>query len=59
MLGALSTHVANGFFMNWFGTQPAGSEGYEYHLLVIALAAVVTLAGGGALSVDRRLSRSA
>ena len=59
MLGALSTHVANGFFMNWFGTQPAGSEGYEYHLLVIALAAVVALAGGGALSVDRRLSRSA
>ena len=59
MLGALSTHVANGFFMNWFGTQPAGSEGYEYHLLVIALAAVVALAGGGALSVDRRLSRGA
>ena len=58
MLGALSTHVANGFFMNWFGTQPAGSEGYEYHLLVVALATVVALAGGGALSMDRRLSRS-
>ena len=59
MLGALSTHVANGFFMNWFGTQPAGSEGYEYHLLVIALAAVIAIAGGGARSVDRLLSRTA
>ena len=57
MLGAISTHVANGFFMNWFGTLPTGSEGFEYHLLVIALALVVVIAGSGALSVDRRLAR--
>jgi putative oxidoreductase len=57
MVGAASTHVANGFFMNWFGGLPAGGEGYEYHLLVMALAAVVMIAGSGALSVDRRLSR--
>ena len=59
MLGALSTHTAHGFFMNWFGALPAGAEGFEYHLLVIALAAVVAIAGSGAHSVDGRLSRSA
>jgi putative oxidoreductase len=57
MLGAASTHVANGFFMNWFGTLPAGSEGYEYHILVIALALTLVVEGSGALSVDGRLSR--
>jgi putative oxidoreductase len=59
MLGALSTHVANGFFMNWFGTLPAGSEGYEYHILMIALAAVVVVRGSGAWSLDRALGREA
>lgn len=52
MLGALSTHVPNGFFMNWFGSLPAGQEGFEYHLLAIALAGVVVIKGSGALSVD-------
>ncbi len=55
MIGAATTHLANGFFMNWFGTQPAGSEGFEYHLLALGLAAVVVVAGSGALSVDRLL----
>jgi putative oxidoreductase len=59
MLGALSTHVANGFFMNWFGTLPAGSEGFEYHILMIALAAVVVARGSGAWSVDEVLGREA
>ncbi|HET7424918.1 MAG TPA: DoxX family protein [Gemmatimonadales bacterium] len=57
MLGAISTHVANGFFMNWFGALPAGSEGFEYHLLVIALAGVVVLGGSGAWSLDQLLGR--
>jgi putative oxidoreductase len=56
MLGALSTHLQNGFFMNWFGTLPAGSEGFEYHILVIALAAVVLVRGSGAWSVDGLLA---
>jgi putative oxidoreductase len=56
MLGALSTHVQNGFFMNWFGALPAGSEGFEYHILMIALAAVVLVRGSGAWSVDGRLA---
>ena len=57
MLGAASTHLPNGFFMNWFGTRPAGTEGFEYHLLAIALAAVVALDGSGTLSLDRLLTR--
>jgi putative oxidoreductase len=50
MLGAISAHVQNGFFMNWFGAQ--GGEGYEYHLLVIALSGVVLINGAGKFSVD-------
>jgi putative oxidoreductase len=57
MLGAASTHLANGFFMNWFGALPAGSEGFEYHLLVIALAGIVVLGGSGAWSLDQLLGR--
>ena len=56
MAGAVSTHVPNGFFMNWFGTLPAGSEGFEYHLLAIGLGAVVAVNGSGALSIDRLLT---
>jgi len=57
MVGAASTHLGNGFFMNWFGSLPAGAEGFEYHLLAIALSLAVALEGSGALSLDRVLSR--
>ena len=57
MAGAISTHWPNGFFMNWFGKLPAGQEGFEYHLMVIALCAVVVVRGSGALSVDRTFRR--
>ena len=57
MLGAISTHVPNGFFMNWFGTLAAGQEGFEYHLLVLALCAVVLTTGSGRLSLDRIITR--
>jgi putative oxidoreductase len=52
---AANTHSANGFFMNWLGNQKG--EGFEYHLLAIALAAVVAIGGSGKLSVDRWLSK--
>jgi putative oxidoreductase len=55
MVGAIATvHLANGFFMNWAGTQKG--EGFEYHILALALALVVILRGSGAASVDRALS---
>jgi putative oxidoreductase len=51
MLGAtLTSHVQHGFFMNWFGNQQG--EGFEFHLLVIAIALVLLVGGAGALSVD-------
>jgi putative oxidoreductase len=39
------------FFMNWTGRQMG--EGYEYHLLAIALILGVIVRGGGAWSLDR------
>ena len=58
MVGAASTHLPNGFFMNWLGTLPAGVEGFEYHLLALVLALAVAARGSGALSLDRALVRS-
>lgn len=56
MIGAITTvHAQHGFFMNWFGAQQG--EGYEYHLLVIGLAAVVALQGAGRWSVDQCLAQ--
>ena len=57
MVGAASTHFEHGFFMNWFGTLPAGAEGFEYHLLAMALSAVIVVAGSGAWSVDAWITR--
>ena len=47
-------HWQHGFFMNWFGNQKG--EGFEFHLLVVAMAVALIIRGGGALSVDRTLS---
>ena len=56
MLGIIfSSHIQNGFFMNWFGAQ--AGEGFEFHLLVIGLALATLLNGSGKLSVDSRLSQ--
>jgi putative oxidoreductase len=43
------------FFMNWSGTQ--GGEGFEYHLLAVAIAVVLMIGGAGRASVDRLLTR--
>src|ERR1035441_4139494 len=55
MLVAIATvHHVNGFFMNWTGQQKG--EGFEYHLLAIALAIVVLVKGSGAISIDRAIA---
>jgi putative oxidoreductase len=52
MIGAvLTTHIHVGFFMNWLGTR--SGEGFEYHLLVLALALPLVVRGAGALALDR------
>jgi putative oxidoreductase len=58
MIGAVITiHAKVGFFMNWSGQQ--AGEGFEYHILVLAMVAALLVLGGGAFSVDRALSRNA
>lgn len=47
-------HRHIGFFMNWMGNQKG--EGFEYHLLAIALALAIVVKGAGALSFDRGLT---
>lgn len=56
VVAVLNVHINNGFFMNWYGNSKG--EGYEYHLLAIAMALAVIIGGAGALSVDQALSRS-
>jgi putative oxidoreductase len=56
MVGAIvTTHLPNGFFMNWTGQQ--AGEGFEYHLLVIGLAVTILIQGSGRFSLDRIISR--
>jgi len=50
-----TSHSANGFFMNWAGTQKG--EGYEYHLLVIGIAVALLVTGAGKWSVDYALQK--
>jgi putative oxidoreductase len=51
MIGAIvTTHLQHGFFMNWFGAQKG--EGYEFHLLALALAIPLIVRGPGRVSVD-------
>ena len=52
MVGAIwLVHWPNGFFMNWSGKQ--AGEGFEYHLLVIAISLALMISGSGKWSVDR------
>jgi putative oxidoreductase len=51
---AATTHFSNGFFMNWFGAK--SGEGFEYHLLGIAIALAIVVRGSGAFSIDRTLA---
>ena len=54
MLGAIGmVHGKVGFFMNWMGNQ--GGEGFEYHLLAIAILLVILIAGPGRYALARSL----
>lgn len=56
MLVAIAmVHRHFGFFMNWSGAKKG--EGFEYHVLVIAIAVLVIVKGAGRVSLDRALSR--
>ena len=49
-------HWPHGFFMNWFGNQKG--EGFEYHLMAIAICLALIISGGGKWSVDRAIATS-
>ncbi len=52
-----TVHRHVGFFMNWYGQMPAGKEGYEYHLLALAISFAVIVRGAGLLSIDGAIAR--
>jgi putative oxidoreductase len=47
-------HWKNGFFMNWAGHQKG--EGFEFHILAIAIALALVIKGGGLWSTDRAIA---
>lgn len=53
-VAVLMVHSRFGLFMNWAGQQKG--EGFEYHLLAVAIAIVLMARGSGAFSVDRALA---
>jgi len=54
MLGAIFTvHLKNGFFMNWYGKQ--AGEGFEYHILAIAIFLLILIIGPGKIAASRFL----
>ena len=55
VVAPFANHLYPRFFMNWTGMR--GGEGYEYHLLAIALLAGILYRGSGALSLDGWLWR--
>lgn len=54
-VAVLKVHLPFGLFMNWYGSQKG--EGFEYHLLAMAMAGALMLRGAGPLSADRALAR--
>jgi putative oxidoreductase len=55
MLVAVATvHAKFGFFMNWAGSQKG--EGFEYHLLVLAITLAIIVRGSGEFSLDRLIA---
>ena len=56
LVAVLMVHRHFGFFANWYGNKPG--EGFEYHLLAMALALLIMIKGAGAFSVDGALSKS-
>ena len=53
LVAVFLVHLPNGFFMNWTGQQKG--EGFEYHLLAMAMTVALMIRGAGALSIDRAI----
>lgn len=55
LVAVFTTHITNGFFMNWEGIKHG--EGFEYHILAIGIVIAIIIYGSGWLSVDRLLTK--
>jgi putative oxidoreductase len=55
VVAVFMVHLPYGFFMNWFGNQEG--EGFEFHILAVALAVAIMIRGGGKWSIDRMITR--
>ncbi len=55
VVAVLMIHHKFGFYMNWDGKQ--AGEGFEYHLLAIAIAIALVIKGGGRWSIDRLIAK--
>jgi putative oxidoreductase len=56
IVAILAVHWPNGLFMNWTGQQKG--EGFEFHLLVLAITVSIMIVGSGAFSIDEYLYRN-
>jgi putative oxidoreductase len=54
IVAATLVHSKFGFFVNWSGTQKG--EGFEYHILAVAMALLIVWKGSGAYSVDKMIA---
>lgn len=54
-VAACMVHLPHGFFMNWSGQQKG--EGFEYHILVVAIALALLIQGGGKWAIDSVIAR--
>jgi putative oxidoreductase len=48
----ITHHWQAGFFMDWFGANPAGFEGFEFDLLMMGMALSLVISGGGKYAAD-------
>ena len=54
LVAIVKVHSAFGLFMNWAGNQKG--EGFEYHLLVLAITTFLMIRGAGSWSLDHALT---
>ena len=54
VVAALTSHLRNGFFMDW--NDSLKGEGFEFHILAAGIALVLVITGGGAWSLDYLLA---
>jgi putative oxidoreductase len=55
LVAIVAVHWKHGLFANWTGAQKG--EGFEYHLLALAITVAIIVQGAGALSLDQVIYR--